>query len=205
MRLQSRPSLGGLLCLRAPHQALSKKGSCDQTQPYCNRHLQLSRGVDSYAGNLQGYSSTSCDGDPDPPAPSCTATGGSFFHLRYTTSSGDVKSYGVFFAPSTEQWFAPFYNETLAATAASCAANTTISQDMESLAVCVAEATPDSRGVLAVAFGNGLRTMLQDVFFLNLVTEVCSDGSDYGSGNTCGEQPGVTVSIVALAPPPPAA
>ena len=107
----------------------------------------------------------------------------------------------MFFAPSTEQWFAPFYNETLAATAASCAANTTISQDMESLAVCVAEATPDSRGVLAVAFGNGLRTMLQDVFFLNLGTEVCSYDLDGGSR----DQPGVTVSIVALAPPPPAA
>ena len=172
---------------------------------HCNRQLQLSRWVGSYAGDQQGYSSTSCDGDPNPPAPSCSATGGSFFHLRYTISSGDVKSYGVFFAPSTEQWFAPFYNASLAATAENCSADPTISQDMESLAVCVAEATPGSRGVLAVAFGNGLRTMLQDVFFLNLVTEVCPGGSDYGSGSACGEQPGKTVSIVALAPPPPAA
>ena len=108
----------------------------------------------------------------------------------------------MFFAPSTEPWFAPYYNDSLAATAANCSADTTISQDMESLAVCVAGATPGSRGVLAVAFGNGLRAKLQNVFFLNLVTEACIPHLDYRG---CDNWQGKTVSILALPPPPPAA
>ena len=108
----------------------------------------------------------------------------------------------MFFAPATEQWFAPFYNDSLAATAANCSADTTISQDMESLAVCVANATPGSRGALAVAFGNGLRSMLQDVFFLNLPTEACTPNLDYRG---CMNGPGKTVSFLVLPPPPPPA
>ena len=74
-----------------------------------------------------------CATDPLPAA--CSTTGGSYFKLRYQFSSGQI-SFAVFFSPSTEAWFAPAWNDTLA-TACACCGTDPANQDMESLAACV--------------------------------------------------------------------
>ena len=57
---------------------------------------------------------------------------------------------------------------------------------------------PGTRGSLAVSFGNGLRSQLQNVFFLNLQTEPCEG---VRGGGPCQPESGVTVSFVVQPPP----
>ena len=63
---------------------------------------------------------------------------------------------------------------------------------------------PGTRGALAVSFGNGLRSQIQNVFFLNLQTEPCDSSIQSLGGGPCQPESGVTVSFV-VQPPPTAA
>ena len=153
------------------------------------------------AGDKQGIAPNYCaTGAGVPPPAACTATGGTFFQLRYALPSGAGQvSYTVFFSPAGEPYFAAAWNETIINASVSCGADPD-NQDMVALATCISQAVPGNRGTLCVAFGNGLRSYITNVFFWNFVTQPCYPAS-YGGG--CIIKSGVEVSVVMQPPPPP--
>ena len=144
-----------------------------------------------FAGDKQAAVANDCNADP--PAASCSASGGAYYKLRYPKTTGGSISFMIFWAPTSEGTSGGSYQDAVDA----CTGYDSFGAqpDMLDLLDCVTGKVDGNRGALTVAFGNGLQAEYTNVFFVNQP----SKWTDAGNGV---QHDGVEATFMVLGPAP---